>query len=166
MINNVDNCLEVISNKHFFIQDEEGSSPALVKYDDGQFGVINNTSDNISFLKIDDCIDFGKETKKCDCAIYNDNVFCFIELKTLKSKKGKTKKERRRTAEKQLKYTIDNFKDETILQNKNKEAYISFTCNIDNKLTEIPNIGNADKKLEFKEDLNTRLYYSCKKEFN
>jgi len=166
MLENIDDCREVISSKNFFIQDKDGSSPAFIKYDNGQFEVINTIEDDINFLKIDDCIYTSEDKSRCDCAIFNDKVFCFIELKTLETKKGKTKKERRKTAEKQLKHTIYNFKDESILQNKNKEAYVSFTCNIDGKLTEIPNIGNADKKLEFKDDLDTDLKYSCKKEFN
>ena len=50
--------------------------------------------------------------------------------------------------------------------NKNKEAYVSITCMRDDKLTQITNIENSDKILEFEEDLDTKLYYNCQKEFN
>ena len=166
MIENIDDCLELVLQKHFFIQDEDGSSSAFIKYDNGQFEVKNDTDNNISFMKIDSCLEFKENYQKCDCAIFNDDVFCFIELKTLESDKSTIKSKRRKKAENQLQYTIENFQDEDIIKNKKLEAYVSLTCNRDDKLTEIPNISNKDKELEFIEDFKTRLYYKCKKEFN
>ncbi len=162
MINNIADCLEIISDKHFFIQDEDDNNSAFIKNDNGQFEVINRTEDDISFLKIDDCIYTSQDETRCDCAVFNDKFFCFIELKTCKIKNQKANRE---TADKQLKQTIIKLKSASIVGDKNLEAYTCVTCKIDNQLTRITKTRHDNTILEFKEDLDTRLYYSCKKEF-
>ena len=112
---------------------------------------------------IDDCLRFEKNDKKCDCAIFDDDTFCFIEVKTIISIKQTTR--RRNIAQNQLKYTILNFKDNEITENKTLEAYVSIICIQDDRLVKIPNIQNQDTMLEFEEDYNTRLFYECTKEF-
>ncbi len=162
MIDNIYDCLEVIPDKHFFIQDANDNNPAFIKNDNGQFEVINTTQGDINFLKIDDCIYSSQDETRCDCAVFNDKVFCFIELKTCKIKNQKAHRE---TADKQLKETIIRLKNESIAEDKNLEAYTCLTCKIDNQLTRITKTRHNNTILEFKEDLNTRLYYNCKKEF-
>ncbi len=83
--------------------------------------MINNTDNPINFLKIDACISDSNDTTRCDCAIYDNNTFCFIELKCIKPS---TFSKNRKTAEKQLEAT------------------------------------------HFMLNLNTKLYYDTKKEFN
>ncbi|WP_455756122.1 hypothetical protein [Sulfurimonas sp.] len=166
MINNFNNCLETINDKHFFIQDGNNQEAAFIIDKNGQFEVINSTHEEIKFLAVDDCIDFGVDTQKCDCIVFNDKDFCFIELKTLQSDKATTKTKRRKKAEEQLRSTINHFSDEDIIKTKQLEAYVSLTCLKDNMLTKIPNISNQETIYEFEIDLNTSLHYKCKKEFN
>ena len=107
----------------------------------------------------------GVNTKKCDCIVFNDETFCFIELKTFQSEKATTKTKRRKNAEEQLRSSISHFSNEEITKEKQKEAYIALSCMRDGKLTKIPNISNQETTVEFDEDLDTSLYYECKKEF-
>ena len=166
MINNFDECLESVEEKHFFIQDGSNQKPAFIVKEKGEFEVINHTSDSINFLKTDSCISDSNDTKRCDCAVFNNDTFCFIELKCIRASKFTTN---RKKAETQLEATIDNFKDEDILSNKNLEAYVCLNCKIDENdgfesITQRPR--NKDKETHFLFNLNTRLYYATKKEFN
>ncbi len=165
-MNKFANCVEVINDKNFSIKDGEDQEPAFIDYRNGQFEVINNTQEEIKFLKVDDCLEFTPNTKKCDCIIFNNNDFCFIELKTLKSTKATTKAKRRKKAEDQLRDTINKFSNEDIIGTKQLEAYVALTCITETKLTKIPNISNRETIFEFETALNTTLYYDTKKEFN
>ena len=161
----LEECIQSISYKHFFIQDDIQNQPAYIVATNGQFEVINHTKKDIRFLQIDDCIKFDNDDKKCDCAVYNDDIFCFIEQKSMSSQKPSTIAKRRKNAEKQLKYTILNFKENQIVKNKKLEAYVSITCNHDSKLTRITNVRNQNAIVEFEDNYNVNLYYECKKEF-
>jgi len=163
MINNLDECTKVVINEHFFILDDIENTPAYIKHDNGQFEVINDFKKKIYFVQIDNCIYTSSDESRCDCAIYTDEVFCFIELKTCKIR---NQKENRKKAQKQLKTTIQKYKNEQILQNKRWEAYICMTCNHDGKLTKITNAINKSAMVEFEDELNTSLYYECKKNLN
>ena len=135
MINNLSQCTENIDKKHFFIKDGDDQKPAFIIEKNGEFEVINNTDNSIKFLKIDACIYNSNDNLRCDCAIYNDNVFCFIELKNSKRTNWKSHRE---SAEKQLKATILDFQNEEITQNKTFEAYMCCTyCDINDKITKI-----------------------------
>lgn len=159
---NLEHCTQNISETHFFIQDDIENKPAYIKEKQGQFEVINDTKKNIQFLQIDDCIYTSKDTSRCDCAVYDDKVFCFIELKTCKISNQKAN---RKKADAQLKFTIEQFKKEGILKDKTLEAFACITCNHDGKLTRITNARNQNAMLEFEDELDTSLHYECKKRF-
>lgn len=166
MINNFNKCLERVEKKHFFIKDGDDQEPAFIVKRNGEFEVINNIEDPINFLKIDSCIYGSSDDTRCDCAIYNDDTFCFIELKCIKTS-AVTKN--RKKAETQLEATIIDFKNEGVLQNKTLEAYACLNCRIKiddtfEPITQKPK--NSEKEAHFMETLNTKLYYECKKEFN
>jgi hypothetical protein len=166
VINNFDICIESIVKKHFFIEDIKDKEPAEIKYTDGEFEVINHTNSPINFLKIDSCVYSSSDTTRSDCAVYNDNTFCFIELKCIKPKNF-TKK--RKEAEEQLEATIRDFQDKEIVKNKNLEAYVCSNCivKVDEKYEEITKQPkNKEVRAKFEFELNTIIYYSKKKEFN
>jgi len=165
VINNFDDCLESIDEKHFFIQDGEAQRPAFIVGTNGEFEVINNTDSPINFLKIDSCVYDSRDGTRCDCAIYNDDTFCFLELKNSKRTNWKSHRE---SAEKQLEATILDFKDENITNNKTLEAYMCCTsCNIDGNYTRILRASNNNEKtVYFIDELNTKLYCDTKKGFN
>ena len=159
----LENCTNNISDTHFLIQDDIENQPAYIKYDQGQFEVKNNTKKDIGFLQIDDCIYTSKDKSRCDCAVYDDKVFCFIELKTCKIL---SQKANRKKADAQLRFTIEQFRSDGIIHDQTLEAYACLTCNYDGKFTKITNARNQNTIVEFEDELNTRLYYECKKEFN
>ncbi|MDF1883321.1 hypothetical protein JHD49_05145 [Sulfurimonas sp. SAG-AH-194-C21] len=165
VINNFNECLETVNKTHFYIQDGDDQKPAFIVENNGEFEVTNNTSSPINFLKTDACVSSSNDNKRCDCAIYNDDTFCFIELKSSKRTNWKSHRE---TAEKQLKATILDFKNEDIAKNKTLEAYMCCTsCDIDGNRTRILRASNSsDVQIYFKDILKTRLYCGTKKEFN
>ena len=163
MINNFYTCVKSIDKKHFFIQDAENQKPAFIVEKNGEFEVINNTNNPINFLQIDSCVSNSNDSTRCDCAIYNDSTFCFIELKNSKRTNWKA---HRTSAEKQLKVTILKFNDESIIQNKSLEAYMCCTCRVDGNFTKILKASNNfETQTYFIDELNTKLYCDTKKEF-
>jgi len=166
MINNFEECLENVQEKHFFIKDGDNQEPAFIVEKNGEFEVINRTDNAIKFLKIDSCIYSSDDTSRCDCAVYNNNIFCFIELKCIKPKNFSKK---RKEAEEQLKATIIDFQNKEVIKNKNLEAYVCSNCitKIDDKyepITQQPE--NKNLRTYFELELNTIIEYTTKKEFN
>ena len=152
--------------KHFFILDGENQEPSYIDEIDGEFEVINNTNNPINFLQIDSCILNSSDDTRCDCAIYNDDTFCFIELKCIKPKNFQKK---RKQAEEQLKVTIENFIQTDIVKNKTLEAFSCCNCKtkIDGKFEEITSKPkNKENVVFFELNLNTKLHCDTKKEFN
>jgi len=157
-------CLHNISKKEFFLLDDENQKPAKIVDSNGQFRVVNNTNNSLSFLQIDDCVYKSGDESRCDCAIFDSGTFCFIELKTCKNKKQTIKKNRKK-AEDQLDKSIIKFKNHYLLEGKRLEAYVCLTCISDEKLIHIPSTVNQDKIFKFEEEYNTKLEYLCNKEF-
>lgn len=159
----INECSEVISLTNFFIQDGEDNKPVYIVDNNGEFQIINNDKKDLTFIAIDSCIYNSEDDKRCDCAIYDDNTLCFIELKNCKRTAWKSHRE---NAEKQLEKTINNFKSQSIIKDKNLEAYMCCTCIIDNKFTKIKKASNKSEVITYFEDtLNTSLYCDAKKEF-
>ncbi len=166
MIPNFDKCLKSIDQPHFFIQDGDDQEPAYITEEDGEFQIINNTNCPINFLPIDSCVYGSSDISRCDCSVYNEKTFCFIELKCIKPKNFNKK---RKEAEDQLEITIKEFKNEEIVHGKTLEAYVSLNCQIkinDNfePITQQPT--NKTKAAHFLLTFSTKLYYNTKKEFN
>ncbi|WP_294963592.1 hypothetical protein [Sulfurimonas sp.] len=164
VINNFDKCVESVDKKHFFIQDADDQKPAFIVEENGEFEVVNKTNHPVDFLKIDSCVSNSSDNKRCDCAIYNDDIFCFIELKNSKRTNWKSWI---KSAEEQLEATIEDFKNEEITKNKTLEAYMCCTCKIDGNFTKISRASNNyEVQTYFIDELNTKLYCDTKKEFN
>lgn len=166
MIPNIDICYESIDKQHFFIQDGGDQEPTFIVESNGEFEVINPHNTPLTFLKTDSCVYDSNDKTRCDCVIYNETTFCFIELKCIKPKNF-TKN--RQKAEKQLEMTIKDFQNEELLKNKTLEAYVCSNCQVKidddfEPITKQPK--NSEKKTHFLLNLNTKLYYSTKKEFN
>jgi len=164
MINNLLECTKTISDEIFFIIDDKEDEPPYIVGKDGEFKIINSQKKELSFISIDSCIYGEKDIARCDCAIYDDKTFCFIELKHTKTTNWKR---RRSDAEKQVEATINNFKNDDIVKGKILEAYMCCNCTIDNEYTKIQSASNSSEKITYFElELNTSLYCDTKKEFN
>ncbi len=85
------------------------------------FKIINCIKKTIFVTAIDNCVFFPVDGKKCDFVVYDERLFCFVELKRgfNPSKKSQKKKE----AIEQLSKTISDFKQKIDFENYKLEAY-------------------------------------------
>jgi len=156
-------CSEIITSSNFFIKDGKEKEPAFIVDKDGEFEIINTNEKEILFIVTDNCMYDSEDETRCDCIISDDKTFCFIELKNCKRTAWKNHREK---AEKQLENTINNFKSESAIKDKNLEAYMCCTCIIDDEYTKIKKASNKSEIITyFEETLNTSLYCDNKKEF-
>lgn len=93
----------------FDVEDDRNASNLpcrKVDFEKGEFSIETN-GNKVNFLKIDACILFADDGKKCDFAVFNNREFVFVELKEVKNRKNK--KNRKRDAYKQLEKTLEIF---------------------------------------------------------
>jgi hypothetical protein len=153
----VDNsCLEVIERSSFSIIDEEKRCRIV---DEGQFKVSNPHQKSIHFLAVDSCTFLDSDDTRCDCILFNEKTFCFIELKSCKSK---NESNHRKKAKAQLKATIKEFKSRLSFTQA-LEAYICITCI---PVGKSPRAANQEAIVEFEEVFDTKLSYGCEKDFS
>ena len=151
-------CIKTISSKEFDIYDCEEEKRCYIATEYGQFRVINSLEKEITFLAIDKCLFFDSDRfKKCDCVVFDNDTICFIEIKACKFKQRKYNK---KTAISQLKSTIEIFRKELDIDKK-IEAYLCIGMNPENP----PRASTSDRILEFEEELDTKLFDGCQKEF-
>lgn len=116
-------CLEILTDSEFSIYDSEMGRCFIQKQDDAtiHFTVKNPNQKEISFLAIDKCIFMDNDKiKRCDCAVFDNKTFCFIEIKETNQRKS----ENSRKAREQLLTTIKEFKDRIDFSDKRLEAYV------------------------------------------
>lgn len=150
-------CIEFLSDREFEIYDDEEDKRCYIS-SSGQFKVENPHQKEIGFLAVDACIFSSYDASRCDCIIFTDESFCFIELKSCKNKNESSNRQK---AKKQLKTTIELFKSKVVFETQ-LEAYICITCT---PMRKIPRASNMDAIAEFEEFLDTHLEYSCIKVF-
>lgn len=97
-------CLQTLIDAEFHIYDHEIEKRCFVHTDpDGikHFMVENIDERPVHFLAIDKCMLADDAlTQRCDCAIFDEQTFCFIEIKTTSSMTQR--KKLRREAQNQL----------------------------------------------------------------
>jgi hypothetical protein len=115
-------CLEFTSKQDFYIFDEENKSSKITET--GILQITNPRASELGFLKIDHCFLGNKDPNKCDCAVFDENTFCFVEISVAKAKQ---RNEKRRKATEQLSNTIKLFKEKGIsYKNRKLEAVMVF----------------------------------------
>ena len=116
-------CLEILTDLEFSIYDSEMGRCFIQKEEDSviHFTVKNPNKKEIGFLAIDKCIYLDSDKiKRCDCAVFDNKTFCFIEIKETNQRKS----ENSRKAKEQLLTTIKEFKDKIDFSDKRLEAYV------------------------------------------
>jgi hypothetical protein len=116
-------CLEITKDLEFSIYDSEIGRCFIQKEDDAiiHFTIKNPNQKEIGFLAIDKCIFMDNDNiKRCDCAVFDNKTFCFIEIKETNQRKS----ENSRKAREQLLTTIREFKDKIDFSDKRLEAYV------------------------------------------
>ena len=105
-------CLEFLNEEYFEIIDD-GDKKAYIIKENGQFKVSNPAKKEIGFLAIDECLFDSSDSSRADCAVFDEKVIAFIELKHCKPKKIST---HRRKAKTQLAAIIDFFQRNILLR--------------------------------------------------
>ena len=116
-------CLEMLTDSEFSIYDSETGRCFIQSEDNGivHFTVKNPNQKEIGFLAIDKCIFMDSDKiKRCDCVVFDNKTFCFIEIKETNQRKS----ENSRKAKEQLLTTIRDFKDKIDFSDKRLEAYV------------------------------------------
>jgi hypothetical protein len=160
-------CLEIISDSEFEIYDSDDEQRCFILREDTTsssqiFKVINHKKQAIRFLAVDKCLFFDSDKfKRCDCIIYNEKYFCFVELKKVEVTRNRNSA--KKTARAQLHSTIKIFREKVDLKNMTLEAYQCVGYKPSNPATLA---SSQSARVEFEENLNTRLYNGCQKNFD
>ena len=93
------------------------------------FTVLNPENKTIYLFALDNCFFTAADPKRCDCLVYDDDCFCFVELK-LGVTSRRQRSERLRNARNQLGATITFFREQVAgempgLRGAKLEAYIA-----------------------------------------
>ncbi len=155
-------CIKTSSDSKFWISDrEENPTCKLISKlsDNCDFEVLNPQEEDINFLAIDKCIFDDSDSKKCDCAVFNDNSFAFIEIKS--TAKPRNMRKHRKKGLEQLGATIETFKRKVDFSNTELEAYLCFSSSTYPKQT----ASNQSKIIAFYDNYKANLKYSNQKEF-
>lgn len=124
------NCLEVRNDLELKIVEPHGNGKCQINNlsIDPNFLVRNPDSKDINFLAIDGCVFTIEPHKRCDCAVYDDSTFCFVEIKdsdtTLVSLM--TRQNHLTKAYQQLEVSINLFTSTMNFTGYNLEAIVSF----------------------------------------
>jgi len=161
------NCIEIYTD-NFDVQDnrEDEKKPCYkVEFGTGEFSIITNENE-VNFLKIDACILFEKDGKKCDFAVFTDDKFVLVELKQIKKgtkNDNKKKQKLRNKAYKQLENTLKIFTDELDLskyQISEKLHAIPAIFDLNNPVKEFPksSTGMNNARVRFLKLYDTELF--------
>ncbi|MFK7905189.1 MAG: hypothetical protein AB8B69_08695, partial [Chitinophagales bacterium] len=119
------NCLEIIDKERIEIFDDEIEKRCFIRQDESQpvhFTILNPSQKEIAFLAIDKCL-FSDDDRwaKCDFVVFDDQTFCFVEVKQAKANQ---RKKRRIKAIGQLKATVKVFVENIDFESYELEAHI------------------------------------------
>ncbi len=153
-------CLEVTQLATFEIIDKQSSRCILQEghSESGHLWVNNLLKKQLYFLAIDKCLFFDKsgEPSRCDCALFDENRICFVEIK--ESNKSQRSKRREKAID-QLAKTINLFKNSGV-EFPQFDALICFS-----NYQAYPKRRNLDKEIAFLNDCGGFLYEGKLEEF-
>lgn len=170
------NCLQTITDSEFHIYDHETGRRCYLQHDpDGvkHFTVKNTVGYPVHFLAIDKCLLTDSElTQRCDCAVFDEQMFCFIEIKTTSSDNDRRIAKCRKKATDQLQATISYFRDKIGFETVQVEAYITLVTESSLEGDQIPEPrskprvrANLTAKITEFDEMGVSLFYSNEKHF-
>lgn len=155
--NEIKNCTAQLNEKIFWIEDDTERNKAyleLKEIEGWHFKVENPKSKVLHFFAFDKCLfkdDSQKGQRRCDCGIFEENKYAFIELKDVKRKKQR--RGARKSAAQQLKGTLSFFNFNSSVSSKELLAIIGMK----DKHTKIVKTGTQREVAEFTELFNAKL---------
>lgn len=116
-------CLRTLNDGEFCIYDTDAKQCAIQTDPVGlkHFTVENPTRRAIHFLAIDHCLFSDKDVTRCDCAVFDEKTFCFVEIKETDTAARRSAHYNK--AKDQLKMTIRHFQERMTFTTKRIEAY-------------------------------------------
>ncbi len=158
-------CLEVQTSQEFHIYDsDEGKSKICENDEPIHFSVINPNRKSIYFLAVDKClISDADGIKRCDCAVFDDSTFCFVEIKTLTTAIHNHRNKQRKEAREQLRVTIQLFKEQIDFDKYSIEA---LQCVGFEEPTPAFSARSENEKVKFMDELGVDLLEGNEKIFN
>lgn len=143
-------CIEVVSESVFFIFDSATEPKRCfirkVDSDPIHFTIRNPESRDIHFLAIDKCIFQDGDSSRCDCAVFHDKEFNFIEIS---ESKKLHRNEKRKKALSQLANTVDLFRASDIQFTADVNAIV---CFVGKNIFPARNSQNNEARLAFYEE--------------
>jgi hypothetical protein len=143
-------CLEAISEGVFYIFDSATEPQRCfirkVDSDPIHFTVRNPQYREIYFLAIDKCIFQDGDSSRCDCAVFDDKEFNFIEIS---ESKKLHRNEKRKKALSQLGNTVDLFRASGIQLPVDVNAIV---CFVGKNIFPARNSQNNEARLAFYEE--------------
>jgi hypothetical protein len=157
-------CLDVRIESEFHIYDDETSKRCLIQDNpEGvkHFTVKNDTEQPVCFLAIDKCLLMDSDPiQRCDCAVFDTQTFCFVEIKTVSS--VSQRKNLRRKAKNQLKEAIAFFRQNVSFDEMRIEAYIALSTKSESRPM---NRASLLEEIEEFDEIGVRLYHDNVKHF-
>lgn len=167
-------CLQTTTDGEFYIYDHETEKRCYVHTDPDHvihFTVKNKDEKTISFLAIDKCLLMDDDlTQRCDCAVFDEETFCLIEIKVTSSMTQR--KKLRVKAKNQLKASADFFQSHMAFATKQIEAYVCLLTEVndsqsepDTSRTRPLNRASLVEETEEFNELGVSLFHDNRKEF-
>jgi hypothetical protein len=160
----INGCLQTLTDAKFHIYDHETEKRCYVHTEtEGikHFTVENMDGRPVHFLAIDKCmLADDKLTQRCDCAIFDEQTFCFIEIKTTSSMTQR--KKLRREAKNQLKAVIAYFRENNAFVPHSIEAYVSLLT--DSQTRPLNRASLVEETEEF-DEIGVTLFHDNRKRF-
>ncbi|GAB4038503.1 hypothetical protein [Spirosoma jeollabukense] len=158
------NCIQTLTDVEFHIYDHETEKRCYIQNDPNgvkHFTVENGEGLSIHFLAVDKCLLMDEElTKRCDCAVFTEQTFCFIEIKTTSSMTQR--KKLRRDAKNQLKAAISYFRDKMAFTSTQIEAYVCLLTDLE---TRPLNRASLIEETEEFAEIGVTLFHDNRKRF-
>jgi len=156
------NCLEDICLPAFVVIDEQPCR--LLTDDQSGFRIKNPRKHLLHFFKIDWCVLFERDGKKCDFAVFNADELIFVELKKIEANTSYNHKKhnaKRKDAYDQLENTLEIFQSKNIdlssYQKNQKLFVIASVLKDDNAEMPTAKTNNQHKNIEFEIKYNAIL---------
>lgn len=124
------NCLTSTQVEIFSVAEEcksegqKGKCYLIENAEEGILKVANSSKKAIFLLAIDDCIFSSADPSRCDCAVFDDKCFYFIEIKDSYSKKQRS--DHRDKASSQLRSALEFFTQRFDFKDYQLNAVICF----------------------------------------
>ena len=156
--------LETLTDSVFCIYDQDTEPNRCFIQNDLEgivhFTVHNPTGREIHFLAIDrGVISELDDMERCDCAVFDQKTFCFIEIKVVVDKQVGVSN---RKAKSQLRATIIHFREKMVFTTKRTEAYVCVGATAPRPARLARDLN---ERYEFEEELGVALYHGNEKRF-